>query len=71
MGDDTYVQRLEGLDLTIERATARTPDKRRYHVFLNGELKGSHVRLAAAQAEFKHLRDAAGWQPPILAKEGT
>ena len=60
---DPYVQRIEGLNLTIERATERTPDKSNFHVFYNGELFGSHKKLAAAQGQFKKLRDKSGWKP--------
>jgi hypothetical protein len=59
-----YLQKLEGLDLTIEQATQRTPDKRLFHVFLNGELAGSSQKLSDAQKRFRRLRDQSGWQPP-------
>lgn len=61
---DPFVQRIAGLDLTIEQATERTPDKRSFHVFYNGDLVGSHKRLPAAQQQFKKLRDESGWKPP-------
>src|SRR4051812_21155044 len=61
---DPYVQSIEGLDLTIEQATERTPDQRQFHVFYNGELVGSHKRLAGAQEQYKKLRDESGWEPP-------
>ena len=59
-----YVQRLAGIDLTIEQATGRTPDDKLFHVFYNGELVGSHKRLPRAQEQFKKLRDESGWEPP-------
>jgi hypothetical protein len=62
----TYVQSLPGLDLTIERATDRTPDVVRYHVYRGGELVESYRRLPEAQARFRQLRDESGWQPPRL-----
>lgn len=61
---DTFVQRIEGLDLTIEQATERTPDSTRFHVFHDGQLVGSHKKLEAAQTQFKQIRDASGWRPP-------
>jgi hypothetical protein len=61
---EPFVQRIAGLDLTIEQATARTPDKKQFHVFRDGELVGSHKKLADAQAQFKKLRDESGWSPP-------
>ena len=61
---DRYVQQLEGLDLTIERATERTPDSRQYHVFHNGDLVGSHKKLPQAQNQFKKIRDESSWTPP-------
>jgi hypothetical protein len=61
------MQRIDGLELTIEQATDRTPDEKLFHVFYNGELVGLHKRLPAAQEQFKKLRDESGWQPP--AKE--
>lgn len=61
---EPFVQRLAGIDLTIEQATERTPDKTKFHVFYNGELVGSHGKLPAAQAQFKKIRDDSGWTPP-------
>ena len=61
---DPYVQRLTGLDLAVEQATERTPDKTKYHVFYDGELVGTHKTLRAAQVQFKKLRDESGWRPP-------
>lgn len=63
--NETYLQRLDGLDLTIERATQRTPDKTRYHVYRGPELLESYRRLPDAQARFRELREASGWRPPI------
>lgn len=65
---DPFVQRLEGLDLTIEQATDRTPDVRGFHVFLDGELVGSHKTLKGAQEQFRKLRDESGWTPPAKAE---
>jgi hypothetical protein len=67
----SYRQELPGLDLTIEQATERTPDKRSFHVFLRGELVGSHKKLDAAQRQFKKLRDESGWQPPERSTDLT
>jgi hypothetical protein len=61
---EPFVQRIAGLNLTIEQATERTPDRTKFHVFHDGELVGSHRKLPAAQVQFKELRDASGWQPP-------
>jgi hypothetical protein len=61
---DPYVQRLAGIELTIEQATERTPDEKLFHVFYNGELVGSHKRLAVAQKQFKKIRGESGWQRP-------
>lgn len=61
---DPFVQRIAGIDLTIEQATARAPDKKRFHIFHNGELVGSHKTLPAAQAQFRKVRDESGWTPP-------
>lgn len=58
------MQRLVGIDLTIEQATDRTPDVKLFHVFYHGESVGSHKRLADAQEQFKKIRDESGWQPP-------
>lgn len=58
-----YVQRLDGLDLTIEKATERTPDRSRYHVFEDGRLIESFRSLASAQELFRRLRDDRGWVP--------
>lgn len=69
--EDSYVQRLPDLDLAIERATDRTPDARHFHIFLRGELVGSHKKLEAAQAQFKKLRDESGWKPPERVEELT
>lgn len=54
---------MPGLDLTIERATERTPDTRNFHLFLNGELVESFKKLDAAQREFRRMRDESGWKP--------
>lgn len=62
--NDQYVQRLSGLSLTIEKATGRTPDKQRYHVFLDDQIAGSFRRLADAQTLFRKLRDESDWAPP-------
>jgi hypothetical protein len=59
-----FVQRLEGLDLSIEKATERTPDRHRYHVFLEETLVDSFRGLPAAQERFRKLRDESGWKPP-------
>jgi hypothetical protein len=61
---EPFVQSLAGLDLTIEQATERTPDRKGFHVFRNGELAGSHKTLLAAQGQFRKLRDESGWAPP-------
>lgn len=61
---EPYVQSLTGINLTIEQATERTPTQTGFHVFYNGELVGSHKKLAAAQEQFKKLRDESGWKPP-------
>jgi hypothetical protein len=61
---EPFVQRLPGIDLTIEQATERAPDKSGFHVFHKGELVGSHKKLQPAQAQFKQLRDESGWAPP-------
>ncbi len=59
-----FVQRLEGLDLSIEKGTERTTDRYRYHVFFLGQLIESARSLPKAQAVFRRLRDENGWQPP-------
>ncbi len=64
MALEPYVQRLPGIDLTIEQATDRTPDAKRFHVFHNGELVGSHKTMQMAQMQFKTIRDESGWKPP-------
>jgi hypothetical protein len=61
---EPFVQRIAGLDLTIEQATDRTPTKSGFHVFHNGELVGSHKKLQEAQIQFKKLRNESGWTPP-------
>src|SRR5205823_2419411 len=61
---EMYRQTLPDLGLTIERATDRTPDPRRFHVFRGDELLGSHRTLLQAQAHFQRLREEAGWMPP-------
>lgn len=61
---DPYVQSLPGIELTIEQATDRTPDAKLFHIFHDGELVGSHRKLANAQEQFKALRDESGWKPP-------
>ncbi len=66
--EDTYKQQLAGLNLTIERATDRTPDRRQFHVFYNDELKGSFKKLPEAQRLFARLRDESGWKPPEKEK---
>ena len=72
MTDGAYRQTLEGLELSIERDTERTPDRSRYHVFRKAELVDSYRRLSDAQARFKLLRDESGWQPPNDAqREGS
>jgi hypothetical protein len=60
---DPYMQRLPGIDLTIERATERTPDRVSFHVFYKGKLVGTHRKLPAAQLQFRQLRDESGWKP--------
>lgn len=62
--EDNYKQQIQGLDLTIEKATERTPDSGQFHVFLHGEVKGSFKKLTQAQALFAELRQASGWKPP-------
>jgi hypothetical protein len=64
---DAYIQRLDGLDLRIEKATDRAPDDDRYHVFRDGELLNSFRSLTQAQALFRQLRDDSGWRPPERA----
>lgn len=59
-----FVQRLEGLDLTVERATDRTPDRSRYHVLYRAKIVGSFRTLPEASALFRELRDGSGWSPP-------
>jgi hypothetical protein len=62
--DEPFIQCLDGLDLTIEKATPRTPDRRQFHVFYDGQLVGSFGTLAAARLAFLKLRDESGWTPP-------
>jgi hypothetical protein len=66
--DDTYKQQIQGLDLTIERATERTPDSKQFHVFFNGEVRGSFRKLDQAQKLFVRLRDESGWKAPANEK---
>jgi hypothetical protein len=61
---DAYVQRLPALDLSIERATERTPSRSAYYVFSGEEIMGSFRRLPDAQARFRELRESSGWTPP-------
>lgn len=68
MGRNEYVQRLDGLDLSIERSTGRTPDTNKYHVFQDGSLVESFKRLNDAQQLFRALRDASDWEPPPKAE---
>lgn len=63
-GPQTYVQRLPAIGLAIERATDRTPDARRYHLYRRDELLGSFTKLADAQARFREARDESGWTAP-------
>lgn len=63
-GEDRYVQRLDAIELAIERDTKRTPDTSHYHVFLGDELKGSFRKLPDAQKLFARLRDESDWKPP-------
>lgn len=60
----SYVQRLPGVELTIEKATGRTPDTLHYHVFQGNQIVGSFRGLPRAQELFRELRDASGWTPP-------
>jgi hypothetical protein len=62
--EDTYTQRLEAIELTIEKATERTPDTKQFHVFLGDELKGSFKKLPEAQKLFARLKEESGWKPP-------
>lgn len=59
-----FVQRLDGVDLTIEQGTDRAPDRRKFHVFLDGQLEGSFASLPGATTLFRQLRDQSGWEPP-------
>lgn len=61
--DDRYVQRLPGVDVTLERATERTPDKTRYHVFDGDRLVASYKRVKDAQAVFREVALKRGWRP--------
>jgi hypothetical protein len=59
---DSYIQRLPAVDLAIERATERTPDRSRYYVFRGKEVVGAFRRLPDAQACFREIRDSSGWK---------
>jgi hypothetical protein len=61
---DSYIQRLRAVDLAIERATERTPDRSRYYVFRGEEVVGAFRRLPDAQACFREIRDSSGWKAP-------
>ena len=65
---EPFLQRLEGFDLSIERATDRSPDRRRYHVFLDGRLVDWFRSLRDAPDSFRRLRDESGWVAPDRAQ---
>ncbi len=62
--EDRYVQRLDAIDLAIERDSERAPDNQQYHVFLGDQLQGSFRKLPEAQKLFARLREESGWKPP-------
>jgi hypothetical protein len=69
--DKPFVQRLDGTDLSIEKATDRTPDRSRYHVFRGADIVGAFRSLPPALALFRELRDESGWTPPNPPKLTT
>jgi hypothetical protein len=74
---DSYVQRLQDFDISLESATERTPDRTQYHVFVGDQLVGSFKRIKDAQTAFRQAATDAGWRPSskerdpgeILARE--
>jgi hypothetical protein len=65
----SYIQRLPAVDLAIERATERTPDRSRYYVFRGDEVVGAFRRLPDAQGRFREIRDNSGWKAPERASD--
>lgn len=66
---DPYVQRLPDFDISLERATERTPDQTRYHLFVGARLVGSFKRIKEAQAAFRQAATEAGWRPTSTVKD--
>ncbi len=63
MAGEPYRQTVPGIDLAVERATARVPDQRHYFVFRGGEILGKHKTLKQATTQFRQTLKVIGWNP--------
>lgn len=63
MATTQYKQALPDLELSIERATDRTPEPAKYYVFHKGEVIGVFPSLKAAQVRYKRIVEESGYKP--------
>jgi len=63
-----FKQAILDLELSIERATERTPEPSKYYVFHKGTMAGFFHTLKAAQARYKQIVDESGFKPKIEIK---
>lgn len=63
---ESYRQAIPAIGLSLERYTGAVPDDGYYYVLKDGEVKGRFRTLRQAQAKYKELLAASGYQPPPL-----
>lgn len=67
---EPYRQTIPAISLSLERYTAAVPDDGYYYVLKDGRVEGRFRTLRQAQARYKELLAASGYQPPpVEAKE--
>jgi len=62
---DPYRQTVPGLDLSIEKATARVPENRHFYVVRGGQILGKHRTLRQATVQFRQILKDLGWKPQL------
>jgi len=61
---EAYRQAIAAINLSIERCTAAVPPDGYYYVLKDGKIEGRFRSLRQAQAKYKELLAASGYQPP-------
>ena len=68
---ESYRQAIVAVNLSIERCTAAVPSDGYYYVLKDGKVEGRFRSLKQAQAKYKELLAASGYQPPCKIATGV